>query len=210
VPGPDCLVANPCTGIRWPGFPGQGSKAKIPDPFLNTPGAPHAGIAGIQEGDCMFSLKASVRTVRAVTGVMLMSATLMAGAATKAGANGDEAKVASAVETMRAAMVASDGKALDKLVEKELTYGHSSGKLQDRAAFIKDLDGTNSFKSVDLSKQSIDVVGDNAVVRHTFDSVNNLPDGKTTNSHIGVLQVWKKHPQGWRLLARQAYLLPKE
>lgn len=157
----------------------------------------------------MFSLKAPVRTVRAVTGVMLMSATLMAGAA-NVGAAGDEAKVASAVETLRAAMVASDGKTLDTLIEKELTYGHSAGTVQDHDVFLKSLDGTNSFASVKLSNQTIKVVGDNAWVRHTFDSVNNVADGKTTTSHIGVLQVWKKHPQGWRLFARQAFLLPKE
>ena len=61
-----------------------------------------------------------------------------------------------------------------------------------------------------LTNQTVQINGDNAWVRHVFDSVNNLPDGKTSTAHIGVLQVWKKHPDGWRLFARQAYLLPKE
>ncbi|WP_343619840.1 DUF4440 domain-containing protein, partial [Ralstonia sp.] len=72
------------------------------------------------------------------------------------------------------------------------------------------LDGTNSFKSIALTNQTVEINGDNAWVRHVFDSVNNLPDGKTSTAHIGVLQVWKKHPDGWRLFARQAYLLPKQ
>ena len=36
-------------------------------------------------------------------------------------------------------MVGSDGATLGSLVENDLTYGHSSGKLEDRAAFLKAL-----------------------------------------------------------------------
>ena len=122
----------------------------------------------------------------------------------------DSASVAAAVERLREAMLAGDGAALRTLVEDDLTYGHSSGSLQDRDDFVKSLDGTNSFKSLSLSKQTVKTVGDTAVVRHVFDSENNLPDGKIGTAHIGVLQVWKKRPDGWRLLARQAYVLPKD
>jgi ketosteroid isomerase-like protein len=122
----------------------------------------------------------------------------------------DTETVAQTVERLRVAMVASDGATLKSLIENDLTYGHSSGKLEDRAAFLNTLDGTNSFQSIVLTNQAVQVNGDNAWVRHVFDSVNNLPDSKTSTAHIGVLQVWKKHPDGWRLFARQAYLLPKE
>jgi len=138
-----------------------------------------------------------------------MTAALAAGSALAHAAT-DADTVAQAVEHMRVAMVASDGATLTKLIEDDLTYGHSSGKLEDHAAFLKALDGTNSFKSIALTNQTVQVNGDNAWVRHVFDSVNNLPDGKTSTAHSGVLQVWKKHPDGWRLFARQAYLLPKE
>ncbi|MCT7309026.1 nuclear transport factor 2 family protein [Ralstonia sp. 22086] len=146
--------------------------------------------------------------VRRIAGVA-MTAALAAGSAF-AHATTDADTVAQAVERMRVAMVASDGATLTGLIENDLTYGHSSGKLEDRAAFLKTLDGTNSFKSIALTNQTVQINGDNAWVRHVFDSVNNLPDGKTSTAHIGVLQVWKKHPDGWRLFARQAYLLPKE
>ncbi|WP_426400366.1 nuclear transport factor 2 family protein [Ralstonia sp. R-29] len=143
------------------------------------------------------------------TAGVVMTAVLAAGSALAYAAT-DADTVAQAVERMRVAMVASDGATLAKLIENDLTYGHSSGKLEDHAAFLKTLDGTNSFKSIALSNQTVKVDGDNAWVRHVFDAVNNLPDGKTSTAHIGVLQVWKKRPDGWRLFARQAYLLPKE
>jgi len=124
-------------------------------------------------------------------------------------ANAECDNVARAVERMRMAMLASDAATLRTLVDGKLTYGHSSGSLQDHDDFIESLDGTNSFKSLILSKQTVEIVGDNAIVRHVFDSENNLPDGKTSTAHIGVLQVWRKHPDSWRLLARQAFALPR-
>lgn len=143
------------------------------------------------------------------TAGVIMTAALIAGS-TLAHAAADTDAVAQTVERLRVAMVASDGATLKTLIENDLTYGHSSGKLEDSSAFLKALDGTNSFQSIALSNQTVQVNGDNAWVRHIFDSINNLPDGKTSTAHIGVLQVWKKHPDGWRLFARQAYLLPKE
>lgn len=137
-------------------------------------------------------------------------AALLAGSAAAHAIDSDAERVAHAVERLRVAMLDSNGAALRTLVEDDLTYGHSSGQLQDRAAFLKTLDGTHAFQSIALSGQTVTVSGDSAWVRHTFDSVNNLPDGKTSTAHIGVLQVWKRHPDGWRLFARQAYLLPKE
>ncbi|WP_230388027.1 nuclear transport factor 2 family protein [Burkholderia pseudomallei] len=122
----------------------------------------------------------------------------------------DSSSVAGAVERLREAMLAGDGATLRTLVEDGLSYGHSSGSLQDRDDFVTSLSGTNSFKSLSLSKQTVKIVDDTAIVRHVFDSENNLPAGKTSTAHIGVLQVWKKRPDGWRLLARQAHVLPKD
>jgi ketosteroid isomerase-like protein len=126
---------------------------------------------------------------------------------TVSSAAADVADVAKAVEKLRAAMLAGDGTMLKTLIADDLTYGHSSGLLEDGRAFITALDGTNSFKSLVLSNQTITIVGDNAIVRHIFDSENNLPDGKTRAAHVGVLQVWKKQAAEWRLLARQAFSL---
>jgi len=147
---------------------------------------------------------------KSAAATLLLGALLAGGIASGAWAADADAKtVADAVEKMRAAMLASDGKTLRKLVEHDLSYGHSSGKIQNEDEFIKDLDGTNAFKSLVLSNQTVKIAGDNAIVRHVFDGENNLPEGKTSTSHIGVLQVWRKHPDGWRLLARQAFTLPK-
>jgi ketosteroid isomerase-like protein len=117
-------------------------------------------------------------------------------------ATGDTAGVAKAVEALRAAMVAGDGKVLKAVLHDHLTYSHSDGHQQTKAEVIDELAGKNSFASLALSAQTIDVVGKVAIVRHVFDSVNNLPEGKTSSAHIRVLQVWVKSGKGWKLLAR--------
>lgn len=127
-----------------------------------------------------------------------------AAAAGAAEPSGDTAAVAKASEALRGAMVAGDKKALTALVYDQLSYGHSDGHLDTKTSFIDSLAGKNAFKSLALSDQTIEVVGNNAIVRHVFDGVNNMPDGTTTTAHIKVLQVWKKEKGAWRLLARQS------
>lgn len=112
--------------------------------------------------------------------------------------------IAAAVEALRAAMISGDGRALAALVSDHLTYGHSDGRVQDKTDFLESLAGKNAFKSIELSKQTIAEDGDVAWVRHVFDAVNNLPDGKTSTAHILVLQVWKRENGAWKLFARQA------
>ncbi|HXP95110.1 MAG TPA: nuclear transport factor 2 family protein [Telmatospirillum sp.] len=117
-------------------------------------------------------------------------------------ASGDAAGVAKAVEALRAAMVAGDGKVLTAVLHDRLTYSHSDGHQQTKAQVLEELAGKKSFASLALSEQTVDVVGSVGIVRHIFDSVNNLPEGKTSTAHIRVLQVWVKAGKGWKLLAR--------
>lgn len=138
----------------------------------------------------------------------LLMAAAVAAPLAPARAQDQAAAVASAVEALRKAMLAGDGAALKSLTADQLTYGHSNGRLEDKAAFVASLDGKTAFKSLDLSDQTIQVLGDTAIVRHTFDAVNNLADGKTSTAHIKVLQVWIRESGSWKLLARQSAPLP--
>ncbi|WP_211473080.1 nuclear transport factor 2 family protein [Collimonas humicola] len=134
---------------------------------------------------------------------MICSIVIAQGAAA-APAN-DEQLVADVIEQLRAAMNhPGDGAALKPLVMDELSYGHSNGKVQDKAEFIEALvSGASNFVSIALSDQSIRIVQDAAVVRHTFVAVTN-DSGKPGNVSLKILMVWKKHDGHWRLLARQA------
>ncbi len=87
-------------------------------------------------------------------------------------------------------------------------YSHSDARLEDKTKFI---DGVMTrkapFKSLEWPELTVQVVGNNAVVRHLWVSESEL-DGKVTNTKIGVMQVWQKQDGGWKLLARASWRLP--
>lgn len=112
------------------------------------------------------------------------------------------------VETLRKLMVDPDEKKLDELLSSDLSYGHSSGKIENKASLIRSLvSGESNFVSIDLKEQSISVTGDVAIVRHQL--IGTTKDtGKPEGSvKIGVLLVWLKADGSWSLLARQAFKL---
>ena len=119
----------------------------------------------------------------------------------------DEKAVAATVELLRKAMIDGDQKSLESLAAGELTYGHSSGLVEDKAAFVQAIvTGKNDFKSITISDQTIKMVGkDLAFVRHNLKGEIKLLDGSTNTPDIGVLQVWQKKKSQWKLLARQAF-----
>ncbi len=120
-------------------------------------------------------------------------------------ASPDGAAVEAAVDALTKALLAGDGAALDALTLDGLSYGHSSGLVQDKAAFIAPLASKRAtFPSITLSDRSVSVMGDDAVARHVF-SGEVVTDGKSAPVHIGVMQVWHREGGRWRLLARQAF-----
>ena len=120
-------------------------------------------------------------------------------------ASPDGAAVEAAVDALTKALLAGDGAALDALTLDGLSYGHSSGLVQDKAAFIEPLASKRaSFPRIALSDRSVSVVGDDAIARHVFTG-ESVADGKTSPVHIGVMQVWHRDGPRWRLLARQAF-----
>ena len=115
------------------------------------------------------------------------------------------AAVEQAVDALTRALLSADGPALDALVLDGLSYGHSSGQVQDKTAFIETLTSRRSaFPNITLSDRSVSVVGDDANARHIFTG-EVVSVGKTSPVHIGVMQVWHSDGGRWRLLARQAF-----
>jgi ketosteroid isomerase-like protein len=118
----------------------------------------------------------------------------------------DVAAVENAVSSLTKAMLNADKAKLEALVSDQLSYGHSSGKLEDKSIFVDVVAGKKTvYKSIELSKQTVAVVGNNAIVRHAWESESGAGDEKWNVSKIGVLQVWVKQGSDWKLLARQAF-----
>ena len=116
-------------------------------------------------------------------------------------------QVAATVTELYAAMVDRNGQTLQKLTAEDLTYGHSSGIMEDKKAFIKEIvDGPYDYLTISTEEQTITIAGKNAVVRHRF-NVQATNDGTPASLTLGVLMVFQKQGKSWKLLARQGYKL---
>ena len=123
---------------------------------------------------------------------------------TDAAAQMNEQSVADAVEKLRKAMIDPTEAQLQTLASDKLSYGHSSGKIENKAEFIRALVSNESdFKTINLTDQTITVVNNTALVRHVL-SAETANKGVAGSAHIAVLLVWVHQNGGWKLLARQA------
>jgi ketosteroid isomerase-like protein len=143
---------------------------------------------------------AAVGAVAFGTGSLLQSTSSAAESA-------DQAAVDKAVEALRKALMEKDKTRLEQLSADQLSYGHSSGKVQSKAEFVDGvMTSKATVKSLAFPELSIAVVGNAAIARHLYESESET-DGKTNNVKIGALQVWQKQDGNWKLLARQGFKL---
>jgi ketosteroid isomerase-like protein len=141
--------------------------------------------------------------------ILVLSTVVIAllGAAPVMAQSGDEAAVAQAVEAFRNAALKADRGQFEALTADQLSYGHSAGRVENKAQFIDGAtSGRSTWKFITLTDQTINIVGDTAIVRHTFTGESER-DGKTNPVKLGVLTVWHKQDGNWKLLARQAVRL---
>ncbi len=115
-----------------------------------------------------------------------------------------EAEIANRMELFRKAMMSADGSSLDELTAEKLSYGHSSGLVEDKKEFIRKItSGENVYVKINITNQSVSISGDAAIVRNQFEAET------TGNARAGalkllVLWMWQKQGREWKLLARQA------
>lgn len=140
----------------------------------------------------------------AIVGALALGSASLLQSAALADAS-DEAAVRDRVEGLRKALLSADKAELEQLTAAQLSYGHSSGKVQTQAEFIDGVVNRKAVvKSLTFPQLTIAVAGDAAVARHVYASESEAA-GKTNNVRIGVLAVWQKQEGGWKLLARQGF-----
>ena len=151
-------------------------------------------------------MKLSRRDLAAAGALALGAATVFESAAAHA-EGGDESGVTQAIEALRKATLAQDKAKLEQLAAAELSYGHSSGVVQNKAEFLDGVMNRKAHvKSIEFPELKVGMAGNNAVARHLWVSESET-DGKPTTIKIGILSVWTKQDGNWKLLARQGYKL---
>ncbi len=119
----------------------------------------------------------------------------------------DEQAVAAAAQRLNLAMLEGDAATLDELTLDALSYGHSSGRLENKTEYVEALaSGQADFESLSASNQQITLSGNTALVRQELE-VSGVDSGNAFDVRLGVLLVWQKQDGKWKLLARQAYRL---
>lgn len=140
----------------------------------------------------------------AVAGALTLGGVALGLSPRAVAASAEEAAVAQAIEAMRKAVFGQEKAQLEALCSEQLSYGHSDGRVENKAQFIEGVMNRKAIlKSLTLSDHTIAIVGIDAIARHTWVSESET-DGKATTTKIGVLQVWQQQGGAWKLLARQS------
>ena len=119
-------------------------------------------------------------------------------------------EVEQVVKEFNNAMINPSVELLENLCAEILTYGHSSGNIQNKSEFIDDLvNGPYDFRSVTSPELTINISGETAIARFIF-IANAIYDEKPIDIRLGCIQVFQRQDSGKLiLLARQGYKLPE-
>jgi hypothetical protein len=119
-------------------------------------------------------------------------------------AGADEDAVAKNLEAFRAAQAAANAEILATLCAAELSYSHSDGRVEDKAAFIAGAtNGKSKWLSLKYEDPQIRVVGPAAIVRfHWLGESEAVADGKKSSTNLHILMNWQKQGADWKLLSR--------
>lgn len=113
-----------------------------------------------------------------------------------------------ALDQLHTAMVAADSQQLARLVWPALSYGHSSGQIDNKAVFIQKLvSGNSDFVSIRSEDPQLIISGKTALIRFRMEAETN-DRGQPGKVSLLVLLVWQKKGGNWKLLARQAVKKP--
>ena len=109
------------------------------------------------------------------------------------------------VEKLKHLLINPERAGLEAITSKELTYGHSSGTIEDQNEFIEFLlSGKSQFVNIELEDQTVKIVDKTGIVRHTLLAETNH-GGTLGNITLGVLTIWHQDGKKWILVARQAF-----
>jgi hypothetical protein len=116
----------------------------------------------------------------------------------------------SVLDTERAwsrSVVSGDTATLERILGDELSYGHASGAIDNKASYIGRIkSGAQKYVSLvyDSGQPAAPrVYGDTATLVASA-LVTSLTDGKPNTKHLRFLHVFVKHGAQWQLVAHQS------
>ena len=105
----------------------------------------------------------------AVTGALALGGLGLLQSSSAVAESADEAAVAQAIEALRKAIFGQEKNQLEALCAEQLSYGHSDGRVENKAQFINGVMTRKAIlKSLALSDHTITIVGTDAIVNGKF------------------------------------------
>jgi hypothetical protein len=120
-------------------------------------------------------------------------------------AGADEDTILKNLEAFRAAQAAGNTEVLASLCMDELSYSHSSAKIDTKASLLDGIAKANyKWNPLEYKDPTVRVVGTAAIVRFNFVGEQEFNDGKKASQNLHILMNWQKQGNDWKLLSRAA------
>lgn len=119
--------------------------------------------------------------------------------------NDEVALLSNARALHRAVFITKDSVELNRLFSDKLSYGHSSGKIENKQEAMHGIiHNTSVYEQLNAGPTSIWINEKNAVTRYNMEANEKTREGKINPLKLHIILVWSKEKKDWKLLARQA------
>jgi len=120
-------------------------------------------------------------------------------------AQADSISLKAAMSGLDKALVSKDEKTLTELLNKDVSYGHSNGWVQNKTDIINDLkSGKLAYDKIENTSSMIAAINGNWATVRTNTNAEGKVSGNAFQFKLHILEVWLKTNAGWQLIARQS------
>lgn len=109
----------------------------------------------------------------------------------------------------RTIFVNRDSVLLESMIAKDLIYGHSGGKAENKSEMLKGvLSNKSIYENFSIEITNIILQKNVGIARLTLSANEKDQSGKTNPLKLAILQTWVKEKKQWKLTGRQSVKLP--
>jgi len=113
-------------------------------------------------------------------------------------------EVEAANQARRAAMVAGDIAALERLVDENAIYIHTNGWRETGAEYLDAVRRRKyTYVGADLSYRRVRVIGDVGIVSGLMTLTAKVEGGTLTTVDIQCVEIWERRTDGWIMIHYQ-------
>jgi ketosteroid isomerase-like protein len=117
----------------------------------------------------------------------------------------DLAAVQRADEARLQAMMSGDGAALGRVLADSLVFGHSDGRLETKAEYVKNLmAGDTAYADAKVDVANTTQIAPDVIVRHGRQSMRKKLGSNWNTLDLRFMAVWRNESDGWRMVSWQS------